>query len=264
MGQSEAKLTRSALDAALIEQELLSLGQTSVHLEVRQSVGSTNDEVVPYLSALAEHNLVVMTADEQTAGRGRLDRSWSSPHAAGIALTMALPISQVSGELTSVPLRAGLAVQRALLSMDISVTVKWPNDIVSNQGHKVGGLLSVVRDQNVLVGIGLNVSLTHDELPTTTSTSLSILGHDVSREQLIARIVHEFYAAVSQAEWLSDYEKVSATLGQHVTLHRQGLPGVNGKVVSFAPDGSIVIDSEAGQQSFSIGDVEHLRPSEEI
>lgn len=261
MGQSESKESRSALNAGLIEQEFAGLNQTRVLVEVRDSVGSTNEEVLTYLSQLDSYDVIILTADEQTAGRGRLDRTWSSPWAAGIALTIAVPVASVSGDLTSVPLRAGLAVQRALQNHGVTAQVKWPNDIVTDQGHKLGGLLSVARDQAVLVGIGLNVSLTSDELPTEMATSLALLGHNVSREKLIAGIVHEFQHVLTQGDWLADYESVSATLGQQVKLHRQGLPDVQGTVIAFAFDGSIKIATTAGTEIFSIGDVEHLRPT---
>lgn len=260
--QSEAKVTRSALSVSLIEQELARLGGLSVLLEVRDSVGSTNNEVLSYLSALTTHGVVVVTADEQTAGRGRLDRSWSSPWAAGIALTLGVPASRIVGEITSTPLRAGLAVQRALATLGVDVLVKWPNDIVTAQGNKLGGLLSSLHDQNVVVGIGLNVSLDESELPTATATSLTLLGHEVSREKLIAHIVHEFHNVITQSEWLDNYLTVSATVGQQVILHRQGLTDVHGTAVAFAHDGSILIENEQGTQTFSIGDVEHLRAAD--
>lgn len=259
MGLSDAKETRSALSASLIEQELAKLGQMSILLEVRDSVGSTNNEVLSYLSALSAHAVVAVTADEQTAGRGRLDRTWSSPWAGGIALSLALPASQVAGEITSAPLRAGLAVQRALAFLGVDVLVKWPNDIVTAQGSKLGGLLSSLHEDNVVVGIGLNVSLEESELPTPTATSLVLLGHVVSRERLIALIIHEFHKAITQIEWLDSYQNVSATLGQQVILHRQGLADVQGQAVAFAQDGSIVIVTAQGSETYSIGDVEHLR-----
>lgn len=260
MGHSESKETRSPLSHARIEQELARLEHSDVAVYVFDQVGSTNDDVVQFLPQLSTHRAIVVTADEQVAGRGRLDRNWSSPWGAGIALSIAVKASHIKGELTSVPLRAGLAVQQALADFEVTTQVKWPNDIVTTEGLKLGGLLSVARDNAVIVGIGVNVSLTSDELPTPTSTSLALLGHSISREELIARIVVNFSRIIDQPEWMSKYHAVSATLGQHVRLHRSGQPAVDGTVVWFGDDGSIQLETVNGKATFSIGDVEHLRP----
>ena len=260
MDQSESKKTRSPLSYSRIEQELQRLEHGDVALYVHDQVGSTNDVVVAELSKLSTNSAIVVTADEQIAGRGRLDRNWTSPWGAGIALTIAVKAADVVGEVTSVPLRAGLAVQQALADFDVSAFVKWPNDIVTHDGLKLGGLLSVAREHAIIVGIGLNVSLTHEELPTPVSTSLMLMGHNVSREELIARIVSRFQNVISHPHWRDDYQAVSATFGQQVRLHRTGQPMIEGQVVQFGDDGSIHIETANTVAAFSIGDVEHLRP----
>jgi BirA family biotin operon repressor/biotin-[acetyl-CoA-carboxylase] ligase len=262
VGQSESKETRSALSQSLIQQELKRLGVPDVELHVFDKVGSTNEDITQYLSAVESKAAVVVTADEQIAGRGRLDRTWSSPWAAGIAMSVGVHISTVAGQLSSVPLRAGLAVNKALTELGVSSQLKWPNDVVTYDGHKIGGLLSFTRDGRVVVGIGLNVSLTESELPTPTSTSLQLLGHDLEREVLIAAIVQQLLQEFTQDNWLDDYNRASATLGKKVRLQRINLPDVEGIVSGFLSDGSISIETLDGVSAFSMGDVEHLRPAE--
>ena len=262
MSQAESKTTRSALSYDLLAQEFAQRGLDAVALFVHDSVGSTNDEILAHLPSLPAHSAIVVTADEQVSGRGRLDRVWSSPWAAGIALTIAVDAAHIKGEITSVPLRAGLAVHKALATFGVQVGVKWPNDIVTLDGLKLGGLLSVARENAILIGIGLNTSLTSEELPTPVATSLELLGHHVARENLIAEIVAQVHSAIADANWVESYNQASATLGKHVRLHRKDQPTIEGTVVEFAVDGSIRIATELGDEAFSIGDIEHLRVSE--
>lgn len=259
MGQSESKETRTSLSAARIQQEFEHLGQLNIAVHVFDQVGSTNDTITQYLSQLDTHAAVIVTADEQIAGRGRLDRSWSSPWAAGIALSIAVPLAAINGSITNVPLRAGLAVHKALASLNVQVKVKWPNDIVTAQGKKLGGLLSLTRDNIIIIGIGLNISLMQDELPTPTATSLALLGHDISREELIALITQNLFSLLPRSDWMSEYISASGTINQSVLLTRINQPQIEGIVVGFGDDGSIHIDSAGDVSSHSVGDIEHLR-----
>lgn len=262
VGQSESKKTRSALSQTLIQQELKRLGVADLELHVFDQVSSTNEDIVQHLSAVESKVAVVVTADEQLSGRGRLDRTWTSPWAAGIAMSVGVHMNTVAGQLSSAPLRAGLAVNKALTQFGITSQLKWPNDVVTCDGHKLGGLLSFTRDGCIVVGIGLNVSLTESELPTPTSTSLQLLGHDIEREVLIAAIVQQLLKEFAQDNWLDDYNRASATLGKKVRLQRINLPDVEGIVFGFLLDGSISIETLDGVSSFSMGDVEHLRPAD--
>ena len=205
------------------------------------------------------HTLI---AGHQTAGRGRLTRSWQDPEGQALLMSSVVHIHEGDHHFEVLPLVTGLAVQRALHTVLSGVRLKWPNDIVTHDGLKLGGLLSVARENAILIGIGLNTSLTSEELPTPVATSLELLGHHVARENLIAEIVAQVHSAIADANWVESYNQASATLGKHVRLHRKDQPTIEGTVVEFAVDGSIRIATELGDEAFSIGDIEHLRVSE--
>ncbi len=130
------------------------------------------------------------TTEFQSAGRGRLDRVWTAPARSGLAVSVLLT-PPVSGRRWSwLPLVTGLAVLDAVRSIDLPATVtlgvKWPNDVLVD-GAKVAGILAErVDDRRVVIGLGLNVSLTEAELPVPTATSLQLAGaQDVDRTALL-------------------------------------------------------------------------------
>jgi BirA family biotin operon repressor/biotin-[acetyl-CoA-carboxylase] ligase len=238
-----------ALRSALVSRAL-----GDVDLNVQVSVGSTNDVVLDMSSSWA-----LATADEQTSGRGRLDRVWQSPLAAGIAMSVAFPRTDLRVPLTAVPLVAGTAVVEALVQHACSARLKWPNDILLGSEKKVGGILVSLHGERVVVGIGLNVSLTESELPTPVSTSLSIEGHDVERESLIAEIVARLRAGISRDDWRKNYLAVSATVGQRVTVSRVDAQVIEGLCVDVDEDGALVLEGASGTERVTVGDVQHVR-----
>ena len=258
------KASRKNLQNAEITAELARLGCEWVSVHVLDQVESTNDEAVARMSHVSLGQAVVVTADEQVAGRGRLDRQWSSPWAAGIALTISCARDDVSGAPTSVPLRAGRAVVAALESMSIPVALKWPNDVVTldDPMRKLGGILVQLIDDVFVIGIGLNVSLVEEELPTASATSLHLMGHsDVSREELIARIIAALNVELVQDAWIDRYRESCRTLGTDVRISRVGQSVVEGKGFDISDSGALMVKTEHGVVEVSMGDVEHLRPA---
>ncbi len=256
------KASRKNLQNAEITAELARLGCEWVSVHVLDQVKSTNDEAVARKSAVIPGTAIAVTADEQVAGRGRLDRTWTSPWAGGIALTVCCAIDDVIGQATSVPLRTGRAVVAALESLSIPVALKWPNDVVTvdEPMRKVGGILVQLIDGVFVIGIGLNVSLLEDELPTAQATSLHLLGHhDVSREVLIARIISALNVELVQDGWIDRYREVSRTLGTRVRITRMGQEAVEGLGLDISDSGALVVETEQGVVEISMGDVEHLR-----
>src|SRR5689334_723784 len=161
------------------------------------SIGSTNNEALAWATSGAP-DLSIVIADEQTAGRGRLDRKWFTPKGAGLAFSLILhPSVQEKPYLTRTVGLAALAVVDALQARGLIAQVKWPNDVLLN-GRKVAGILveSVWSGEEVdclVIGIGINVlkgAVPSPDLVLFPATSLEeALGPEVAREQILRDIL---------------------------------------------------------------------------
>ena len=135
----------------------------------------------------------VAATDEQTAGRGRLGREWLAPAGSSLLASIVLRPDVPTANLPELSLVAGRAVAQALAELaGVLPEVKWPNDVLLN-GRKVAGILAEARDGRVVLGIGINVSQSPDDLPprpTHPATSLLIeTGNAVPRADLLAAVL---------------------------------------------------------------------------
>jgi len=236
---------------------------------VRDTVTSTNDEVVELWQA-SDEQIVVLVANEQVAGRGRLQRAWSSPAGSCVAMSLAVPLEVVregNVEVSAVPLYVGLCVRQALQRVGFSADIKWPNDLVvfSPDGTilKLGGILVQLHEDLLVIGIGVNVTLTEAELPIPTATSLNLLGCGVTREELIALIVSELSSIVTKSDvWLTEYRAHCVTLGQQVKVTQVASEAIEGIASDVDVRGQLILKTQGGSVAVSIGDVEHVRQAE--
>jgi BirA family biotin operon repressor/biotin-[acetyl-CoA-carboxylase] ligase len=238
------------------------------------SAGSTNADLVAAAAAGAPDR-TVLVADLQTAGRGRLGRSWQTP--AGAALTVSIllrPRSVPPSRRGWVGALLGLAALTAVRRRTgLPAELKWPNDLLIG-GRKVAGILAELTAAGAMVvGLGLNVSLEQAELPRADATSLLLAGaqpESLGREQLLAAVLDalgplldRWDAAggdVDAAGLRAEYLAHCVTVGTAVTIQLPDGARLTGTATDVAPDGSIVIDSAGGPRSFTAGDVVHLRP----
>src|SRR3954468_2469752 len=167
---------RPPLDRARLE----SLGSPWRTVEVLEESPSTNAELARRAREGAPEGLVVV-AEHQSAGRGRLDRVWVTPPRAALTVSLLVdPAAVPVGRWPWLPLLTGLAVVDAVAAVaGLGASLKWPNDVLLG-GRKVAGILTerVERDGGAVavVGVGLNVSSTRAELPVETATSLALAG----------------------------------------------------------------------------------------
>ncbi|HEX3334937.1 MAG TPA: biotin--[acetyl-CoA-carboxylase] ligase [Jatrophihabitans sp.] len=221
----------------------------------------------------------VLVAEHQVAGRGRFDRTWTSPPGAGLTFSVLLRPGVPLARLGWLPLLAGVALHEAVRgTTGVDAVLKWPNDLLAaGTGGKLAGILAQTADDAVVVGIGLNVSTTAAELPTETATSLELCGaRTVDRTDLLAAILRRL--DVRCAQWVdvdgdaaacglaADYGKVCATLGQSVRVTLGGGaagagPVVQGLASAVDPVGRLIVRTAQGEQAVSAGDVEHVRPA---
>ena len=236
---------------------------------------STNAEVAALaLTGAAEGTCVV--AEEQTAGRGRQGRDWVSPPSAGLWMSFLVrPGSVPRSRWGWLPLLAGLAARDAIGTLGrVPVGLKWPNDLIvetSNGGgiRKLGGILSEacgskdsVGGEAVVLGIGINVALTADELPTPQATSLLVEGGSVDREALLAAVLRHLVIRLEQwrtsDEHLArDYRAACLTLGRIVEISLPGGRIEHGEAVAMDDDGHLQVISDGNLVSITAGDVIH-------
>ena len=212
----------------------------------------------------ARHRIVV--ADHQQQGRGRLDRQWVTPP--GAALTFSAVFDPVVDTewWPVVPLVAGYAVARAIGGF---ATLKWPNDVMIGDRKVCGILVERVnsRPPTVVIGIGINVDQTADELPVPTATSLALAGHPMDRTTLFGDVIRSLRSALgefssSPRTFVELYRSRSATLHRDVRVALPGDRTVEGRVVDLDRYGRLVLETGDGPLTLSAGDVVHLRPAE--
>jgi BirA family biotin operon repressor/biotin-[acetyl-CoA-carboxylase] ligase len=156
--------------------------------EPRLDVGSCESTQLLVDTSLPEGALVV--ADHQSAGRGRLGRSWDAPAGTALLFSVLLkpPAERRSPELSLV---AGIAVADALeRTLGLSVQIKWPNDVMLRR-QKVAGCLAEARDGAVVLGIGVNVGQTRAELPPNAGSIRTLTGRGWDREDLLSTVLDD-------------------------------------------------------------------------
>jgi BirA family biotin operon repressor/biotin-[acetyl-CoA-carboxylase] ligase len=266
-------LDRPPLRAGALGAALTGPGSPWREIRVLTEAASTNAEVVVAARDGAGEGLVVV-AEAQTAGRGRLDRSWSSPPRAGLTFSVllrpgpAVPVSRWGW----LPLLAGVALARSVAAhTGVPARLKWPNDLLLGSSMRKGaGVLAEVVGDAVAVGIGLNVTTTAAELPTDRpATSLAVEGSPVlDRDPLLRAVLRALGADYRQ--WcavggepqplLAAYRPWCATLGQPVRLELPGGQAEEGVAVDLDGEGRLVVERSDGTVvSWSAGDVVHLR-----
>ena len=144
----------------------------------------------------------VIATDEQTEGRGRLGRAWHAPAGTSLLFSIVLEPQVPSERLPELSLVAGAAVAEAVAAeTGLETTVKHPNDVLVG-GRKVAGILAESADGRVVLGIGVNVTQSRDELPIDTATSLALEGAHVDRGELLAAILERLEARYDR--WVSE------------------------------------------------------------
>jgi BirA family biotin operon repressor/biotin-[acetyl-CoA-carboxylase] ligase len=268
VAKKDLRQPRPALDPALILSELAKGSSNWRDITAVTEVTSTNDLVTARLLESPQTQVFAVTADEQVAGRGRLQREWTSPFGAGIALSIAIPTTLFSCPISAIPLVVGVVVNTCLLRYNVVAKLKWPNDlmIVTKSGElgKVGGILVQLQNEHVIVGIGINTDLDITELPTKLATSLALAGIQIQREVLIAQILCELEIATKSGmeSWHEQYVSMSCTLGTQVNVTNLEQEILTGLAKSISTSGALILETEKGLAEVIAGDVTSLRSKE--
>ena len=237
-------------------------------IELYDELGSTNQLAAAAARAGVASGLVVV-AELQTGGRGRLGRQWVSPARAGLTLSVllrpAVPVAQW-------PWLLGLAAVAAATSIrdrtEVDVRLKWPNDLVV-EDRKLGGLLAEIVDDAVVIGLGVNVTTRRAELPRPDATSLLLEGADPADRlplllSLLRQVGTDFVAwndgDGASGPLLAAYRGLCTTIGRQVRAELPDGSAVEGVAVDIDANGHLVIDTGASSRSIAAADVVHLRP----
>jgi BirA family biotin operon repressor/biotin-[acetyl-CoA-carboxylase] ligase len=234
------------------------------------SIGSTNDEALAWAEQGAP-DLSIVIADEQTAGRGRLDRKWFTPKGSALAFSLILRPTSNTHLSRTVGL-AALSIADACARHGLSAQIKWPNDILLN-GKKAAGILieTIWAGEEVtalVIGMGINVlkgSIPPAEGLKFPATSLETeLGHPVEREQFLQELLSRLMARRPQMDtdhFLAAWENSLAYKGENVQMINGGNETMAGKLLGLGANGSLRLQDELGNQlTVHVGDVS-LRPA---
>ncbi|WP_371497408.1 biotin--[acetyl-CoA-carboxylase] ligase [Kitasatospora sp. NBC_00374] len=269
-------LDRPPLDAAVLRRDLVLPGGLWTALDVVTDTGSTNSDLAARAKEGAPEGTVLI-AEEQTAGRGRLDRQWTAPARSGLFLSVLLRPTGVPVERYGwLPILTGVAAASVLARVgEVETGLKWPNDLlvtVDGVERKVGGILTELADGAVVVGLGVNVSLRDSELPVPAATSLALAGAAVTDRQTLLRALlrelAELYGTWVTAAGdphasglLPAYTARCTTLGRPVLVQLPGDRELHGEAVAVDGDGRLVVRTPDGERhSVAAGDVVHVRP----
>lgn len=281
---------RPPLDAAAVEAALRADGATGRVVVVGRTA-STSADLVAALAGDADAwpDRSVLVADHQDGGRGRRGRTWTTPARAAVTTSVVLrpgPLVPVD-RWGWLPLLAGLAVVAALDEVaGVRAVVKWPNDVLVDavpgapglpgwgSRRKVAGILGEVvpvgTEVAAVVGVGVNVDQSADEIPVASGTSVLLAGGRADREVLLAGVLRHLWRL--DARWRAargdvraaglDVEcaGVCATLGERVRVELPAGRDVVGVARSLGADGSLeVVDVDGALHRVLAGDVHHMR-----
>jgi BirA family biotin operon repressor/biotin-[acetyl-CoA-carboxylase] ligase len=275
---------------ALAEQDFLAATGIA-KMVVVDSTGSTNADLLRAVTVEPKEwpDLSVLTAEYQTAARGRLDRSWEAPPLSSVSVSIVLrPVNAEGRPLPThtyswLSLLGALALRQTLLeTAGLPAELKWPNDVLV-RGRKIAGILAQMGPMGdgsvpaVILGTGLNVTLTSEELPVPTATSVALEQPlTVDRTQLLKSYLAHF-AVLYRSFCNADGDptaglaggpslhkraaSVMVTLGSQVRAQLPGDHEIIGHATRLDEYGSLlVVDKDARAHVVTAGDVVHLRP----
>ncbi len=264
-------MERAPIDAERLQ---ASLAKRWARVTIVDETDSTNTDLLADTQA---PDRSVLVAEHQAAGRGRLDRTWTSPPRAGLTVSALFHPPVTLARWGWLPLLAGVAVHDAVrAATGVETVLKWPNDVLvagnPDLGGKLAGILAQTAGDAVVIGIGINVSTTADELPNADATSLALAGAaDVDRTALLRALLGTLDARFAQwadcdgdaaACGLADsYQQACSTLGRPVRVWLGGPEPITGDAAGIDELGRLVVRTADGSRVVGAGDVEHVRTS---
>lgn len=236
-------------------------------VDVVARTGSTNADLARLARQSAGEGQVLI-AREQVAGRGRRARTWASPPDTSISVSVLLEPRAPLEKWGWLSLLTGLAVTEALeeLAEEPKVQLKWPNDVLVNDKKVCGILSEAIPDpggDKAVVGFGLNIALTAEQLPVPTATSLLLEGMTQDQNVVAAAVLRSFehhYRNWQAHGSLRDaYQQRCASVGRELRIDVNEDRSVTGGGYGVDEDGRLLVTTDKGIESFAVGDVVHAK-----
>lgn len=247
----------------------------SPRVQAVETTASTNADVVAAVVAdpAGWPHLSVLVTDDQRAGRGRLDRSWTTPPGTALAASVVLDVAEVPVDARGwIPLVAGAAMTRAVRAQlkghgASTVELKWPNDVLVDGGKICGILAEAVPGsfEEVVVGAGVNTRMNRADLPVTTATSFAAIGQECDDDRLLADYLTALSELVDDLR-RGDVDRVHrgvqelcVTIGKEVEVSLPDGSTLQGTASELDRTGRLVVVSGTVETPVSAGDVVHVR-----
>ncbi|MDP8214066.1 MAG: biotin--[acetyl-CoA-carboxylase] ligase [Candidatus Euphemobacter frigidus] len=256
---------------------LLQPGHFGIPLHFFRTIDSTNDFAKKIAGRGGPEGTLVVS-EEQTAGRGRMGRSWISPPGTGIWMSLLLRPPFLPSQAPLITSLAAVAVAGSIRRVTgLPAGIKWPNDIIIND-KKVGGILIELSAgerfvKYLIVGIGINVNT--EDFPEEIrehATSLRISsGRKISRMEILISVLRELERLYSAALLSFDFKPIletyrswSATIGRRITATRSGRE-FSALALDITPNGGLLIEKDTGGiEEIISGEVQLIRPAESV
>ncbi|MCB1084996.1 MAG: biotin--[acetyl-CoA-carboxylase] ligase [Chlamydiia bacterium] len=237
---------------------------TPIHLE---KVSSTNTYAKENFSQFHPQEITRVTADEQTAGRGRFNRSWVSPSKENLYLTYCFTTKKDGMEVNNLSQILALSIAKLLDQEGLKPQIKWPNDVLIN-GKKIAGILCETIDLNdhfgVILGTGINVNMGDEALAGIDQPATSFLAETGKTHKLSSLLTsletfflrdYEIFKTDGFKPFFPAYNGLLVQKGKTVTL-KQGKEMITGTVHSLNPDGRLNLELPDGSvQTLSSGEI---------
>ena len=238
--------------------------------------GSTNQDLLALAESENHPEFFTLTTEFQSAGRGRLDRKWQAESGSSVMASLLLrPSFSKSTGVGWLSLMMAEAIRSALAELGLNSKIKWPNDVLVD-GKKISGVLAEANSDlsAVVVGFGINVNQSLEQLPTTTATSLLVSGaSSLDRDQVLAKTITNFkllYLELANADGdalksglRSKILAASATLGELVEVSFPDGNSAVGEAVDIDEQGRLEVKTSTKTLLVSAGDVLHLRSAKQ-
>lgn len=239
-------------------------------VELHETIGSTSDRARALLG-VPDGAGTAIVAELQTDGRGRRGRTWTSPSGRNLTVSVAVRPGLAASDAWRLGLAVALAAREACRTV-APIDLKWPNDLVADDGRKVGGLLIETmidgdRVDAAIIGIGINVNWATAEMPEEiagSATSLAeMAGTPTDRGVLLAELLERLDAEIAGIEAgrspLDRYRAACRTLGREVVVE-VGSRTIGGVAVALDEVGRLVIETASGRETVTSGEVVRVRP----
>jgi BirA family biotin operon repressor/biotin-[acetyl-CoA-carboxylase] ligase len=252
---------RAPLNKSIIDGKISQYWRVSVV----DLTASTQSDLAELVNSSVARSGEVIAAEYQSNGRGRLDRTFEAPPQSALLFSFYIAPKRDRSDWSFISFLAAIAMHEVITesfeeSFEEDLSLKWPNDILIGD-KKVAGILAQQIGEGVIVGIGLNVAMSANELPVPTATSLAIAGsNNLDRNSLLSAFLNRFEKVFhgwdSGSDFQERYRQLSSTLDRQVRVDVVGRDSIEAKALSITAQGALILSDGT---EVNVGDVVHLR-----